>query len=75
MKRFLIPIAVTVCLTPLAIADQLDKLADEIRPKKSEELWRTIPWCDTPEEAAKQAKQESRPILVWTTTGPPFEHC
>jgi hypothetical protein len=57
------------------IAQSLDQLAAEIRPQSAEELWRTIPWCKTPEEAENQARQEARPILVWTTSGPPFEHC
>ncbi len=75
MKRLLMATTIVLCLTSYASADKLEKLADEIRPKASEQRWRTIPWCSTPEEALKQAREENRPILVWVTAGDPFGRC
>jgi hypothetical protein len=57
------------------IADDLDKLADRIRPTKAEELWRTIPWCRSAEEALELARKENRAIFVWEAAGEPFVGC
>ncbi len=76
MKLRSLPFLLAVfCVPALAGADDLDKLAGQIRPKPAEELWRTIPWCRTPEEAAKAATKENRPLFVWVTAGEPFERC
>ena len=70
---FSVPILLTVAAP--AQAAEIDDLADAIRPQAKEALWRTIPWCRTPDEAWEIAKKENRPIFVWTSAGPPFERC
>ena len=75
MARILISLAVLALSTQIAIGDDLDQLAGKIRPTRAEELWRTIPWCRSAEEALKTARTENREIFVWAAAGHPFERC
>jgi hypothetical protein len=75
MIRSLISFALLIVLARSVIANDIDKLADQIRPKPAEERWRTIPWCRSAGEALELARKEHRPIFVWEAAGHPFQRC
>jgi hypothetical protein len=43
--------------------------------KPGEQNWRRIPWLTDFAEGLRQAKAESRPILLWLSDGPPMDRC
>jgi hypothetical protein len=45
---------------------------DTIRPKKEERLWQQIPWRSSLWEAAQEAGQQDKPVLLWAMNGHPL---
>jgi hypothetical protein len=49
-----------------------DQLAEAIRPRESEIEFLKIGWHESFHSAVKEARQTSRPILLWAMNGHPL---
>jgi hypothetical protein len=56
-----------------AAADVMYKYLKRLHP--GELKWQEIPWLVDLEEGIRQAKAESRPILLWVSGDDPLERC
>jgi len=52
--------------------DQVERLANLIKPRAGEEKWQRIPWLTNLWEARKQAAADGKPILLWEMDGHPL---
>jgi hypothetical protein len=55
--------------------EELAKLAAVVKPKPDEEKWQNIPWVTEVNEGQRVAREEKRPILLWTILGEPLDEC
>jgi hypothetical protein len=46
-----------------------------IKPSAKEVRWKKIPWVTDLAAAVETARQEKRPLLIWTTGDDPLERC
>jgi hypothetical protein len=64
-----------VAAEPAKIADDLQSLAEVIKPAEEELKWQQIPWVLDLAEGQQLAQQERRPIFLWVTGDDPLERC
>ena len=55
--------------------EELAKQAAVVKPKPDEEKWQNIPWITDVNEGRRLAREEKRPILLWTILGEPLDEC
>lgn len=74
--------SLALLLASLALADDVERLPEWhsqahplIKPTAKEVRWKSIPWLTNLDDAVKAAKEEKRPLLVWTTGDDPMERC
>jgi hypothetical protein len=79
--KHLAPSLVLLMAAP-ALADDVERLPEWhaqayplIRPAAKEVRWKKIPWVTDLAAAVETAKQEKRPLLVWTSGDDPLERC
>jgi hypothetical protein len=60
---------------PLPSPAELTKLATIIKPSAAANKWQQIPWLTDVSDAQKLAKEEKRPIFLWTVFGEPLDEC
>jgi hypothetical protein len=53
----------------------LAKLAAVIKPFAAANKWQQIPWLTDVNDARKLARDEKRPIFLWTVFGEPLDEC
>ncbi|MEM7015032.1 MAG: hypothetical protein AAF585_26535 [Verrucomicrobiota bacterium] len=56
---------------PELTQENLDEWLDFLRPSDSELGWRKVRWHHSLSEAAEEARQLQRPILLWAMNGHP----
>jgi hypothetical protein len=61
--------------TPWPTSPELAKLAAAIKPPPSANKWQQIPWLTDVNEGRKVAKEEKRPLFLWTVFGEPLDEC
>jgi hypothetical protein len=61
--------------TPLQNPAELTKLATIIKPSAAANKWQQIPWLTDLNEARRLAKEEKRPLFLWTVFGEPLDEC
>jgi len=54
---------------------ELTKLATIIKPSAAANKWQQIPWLTDVNEGRKLAKEEKRPLFLWTVFGEPLDEC
>ena len=54
---------------------ELTKLAAVIKPSAAANKWQQIPWLTDVNDARKLAKEEKRPLILWTVFGEPLDEC
>jgi hypothetical protein len=59
---------------PLSAAE-LTRIATVIKPSAEANKWQQIPWLRDVTEGRKLAKEEKRPLLLWTVFGEPLDEC
>ena len=60
---------------PLPSPAELTKLATMIKPSAAANKWQQIPWLADVNEGRKLAKEEKRPLFLWTVFGEPLDEC
>jgi hypothetical protein len=60
---------------PWPTPPELAKLAAVIKPPAAANKWQQIPWLTDVNEGRKLAKEEKRPIFLWTVFGEPLDEC
>ena len=60
---------------PAPTSADLAKLAAVIKPSAAANKWQQIPWLTDVTEARKLAKEEKRPLFLWTVFGEPLDEC
>ena len=60
---------------PSPRAAELTRLATVIKPSAEANKWQQIPWLRDVTEGRKLAKEEKRPLLLWTVFGEPLDEC
>lgn len=55
--------------------EELNKLAATVKPTPAENKWQQIPWITDVNEGRRLAKEEKRPLLLWTIFGEPLDEC
>src|SRR3954462_11397295 len=60
---------------PLPSPAELTKLATIIKPSAAANKWQQIPWLGDVNEGRKRAKEEKRPLFLWTVFGEPLDEC
>jgi hypothetical protein len=58
-----------------AYADALRAKAAELKQSPAQLRWQQIPWLTDLNEGLRLARQEKRPILLWTTGDDPLGRC
>jgi cell division protein FtsN len=56
-------------------AAELTKLATVIKPSAEANKWQQIPWLTDVTEGRRLAKEEKRPLFLWTVFGEPLDEC
>ena len=54
---------------------ELTKLATTIKPSAAANKWQQIPWLSDVNLGRKLAREEKRPLLLWTVFGEPLDEC
>ena len=54
---------------------ELTQLATVIRPSAEAKKWQQIPWLMDVNEGRRVAKEEKRPLFLWTVFGEPLDEC
>jgi hypothetical protein len=83
IRRLFITGAVVVSLATAATAqDQLASFAEALRIRAAEIKqapailrWQEIPWVTDLNEGLRLAREENRPLLLWTTGDEPLGRC
>lgn len=57
----------------LSVAE-FERLHKQLQPPKGE-LWRSIPWKISVQDARAQAAREKKPVLLWGQRGHPLGNC
>ena len=60
---------------PAPSAAELTHLATVIQPSDKANKWQQIPWLMDVTEGRKLAKEEKRPLFLWTVFGEPLDEC
>src|SRR5262245_3924174 len=60
---------------PLPTPAELAKLAAAIKPSAVANKWQQIPWLTDVSEGRRLAKEEKRPLFLWTVFGEPLDEC
>jgi hypothetical protein len=60
---------------PAPSAAELTRLATVIKPSAKANQWQQIPWLTDVTEGRKLAKEEKRPLFLWTVFGEPLDEC
>jgi len=60
---------------PAPSAAELTQLATVIKPSDKANKWQQIPWLMDVTEGRKLAKEEKRPLFLWTVFGEPLDEC
>ena len=60
---------------PSPSAAELTQLAAVIRPSANANKWQQIPWLMDVNEGRRVAKEEKRPLFLWTVFGEPLDEC
>src|SRR5262249_20771611 len=60
---------------PLPTAAELAKLAAVIKPSAAANKWQQIPWITDVNEGRRLAREEKRPLFLWTVFGEPLDEC
>ena len=60
---------------PSLSAAELTRLATVIKPSAEANKWQQIPWLRDVTEGRKLAKEEKRPLFLWTVFGEPLDEC
>ena len=60
---------------PWPTSPKLDKLAAVIKPSAAANKWQQIPWLTDVNEGRKLAREEKRPLFLWTVFGEPLDEC
>ena len=60
---------------PAPSAAELTRLATVIKPSAEANKWQKIPWLRDVTEGRKLAKEEKRPLFLWTVFGEPLDEC
>ncbi len=73
-------VAASVQSAEIPEREALLKKAAAIRPPATDFVWQQIPWHTDAADALKEARAESRPLLVWLAggrdrDGSPLERC
>jgi hypothetical protein len=59
----------------LPTSPELAKLAAVIKPSAAANKWQQVPWLTDVNDARKLAKEEKRPLFLWTVFGEPLDEC
>jgi hypothetical protein len=59
----------------LPSAAELTRLATVIKPSAEANKWQQIPWLRDVTEGRRLAKEEKRPLFLWTVFGEPLDEC
>jgi len=54
---------------------ELTRLAAVIKPSAEANKWQQIPWLRDVTEGRRLAKEEKRPLFLWTVFGEPLDEC
>ena len=54
---------------------ELAQLATVIKPPAAANKWQQIPWLGDVNEGRKLAREEKRPLFLWTVFGEPLDEC
>lgn len=60
---------------PSPSAAELTQLATVIKPSAEANRWQQIPWLMDVNEGRRVAKEEKRPLFLWTVFGEPLDEC
>lgn len=60
---------------PVPSSAELTRLATVIKPSAAANKWQQIPWLRDVNEGRKLAKEEQRPLFLWTVFGEPLDEC
>jgi len=60
---------------PLPTGPELARLAAVIKPPAAANKWQQIPWLTDVNEGRKLAREERRPLFLWTVFGEPLDEC
>ena len=60
---------------PSPSAAELTQLAAVIKPSAKANKWQQIPWLRDVTEGRRLAKEEKRPLFLWTVFGEPLDEC
>lgn len=60
---------------PAPTAAELTRLATVIKPSAEANKWQQIPWLRDVTEGRRLAKEEKRPLFLWTVFGEPLDEC
>ena len=60
---------------PSPSAAELTRLATVIKPSAEANKWQQIPWLRDVTEGRRLAKEEKRPLFLWTVFGEPLDEC
>ena len=60
---------------PSPSAAELTQLAAVIKPSAKANQWQQIPWLTDVAEGRRLAKDEKRPLFLWTVFGEPLDEC
>jgi len=60
---------------PSLSAAELTRIATVIKPSAEANKWQQIPWLRDVTEGRKLAKEEKRPLFLWTVFGEPLDEC
>jgi len=60
---------------PLPTPAELAKLTAVIKPSAAANKWQQIPWLTDVNEGRRLAKEEKRPLFLWTVFGEPLDEC
>src|SRR5262249_1173374 len=54
---------------------ELTQLATITKPSAAANKWQQIPWLTDVNDARQLAREEKRPIFLWTVFGEPLDEC
>ena len=60
---------------PSPSAAELTRLATVIKPSAEANKWQQVPWLRDVTEGRRLAKEEKRPLFLWTVFGEPLDEC
>jgi hypothetical protein len=60
---------------PLPSPAELADVAATIRPPAAANKWQQIPWLSDISEGRMLARDEKRPLFLWTVFGEPLDEC